>query len=203
MRAENPASQLSAFDIRDTAREQEIFFESLVEAHYRKVFSIAYRMVQNEQDAADLTQETFLRVHKSLPKLRAEGAQGAWIRRIATNLCLDYLRKRKVTPPTFSIDARNNDSSDTPQTWEIADPTNEPERLLTSKDRRETLLKAVSSLPDEYRLVIQLHHLEDLRIDDIADMLGVPAGTIKSRLSRARKELYRKLGHYFDPDCTS
>ncbi len=175
-------------------------FETLVEGHYRRVYSVIYRMVQNEQDAADLTQETFVRVYRALPRLRAEGAQGAWIRRIATNLCLDYLRKRKSTPSTFSIDARQSENSDQMQSWEIADPTNEPELILTVKDRREMLLRAVNSLPDEYRMVVQLHHLEDMRVDEIAVLMGVPTGTIKSRLSRARRELHRKLGHYFDPN---
>ncbi len=187
---------------RCESSENIALFETLVEGHYRRVYSVIYRMVQNEQDAFDLTQETFVRVYRALPRLRAEGAQGAWIRRIATNLCLDYLRKRKSTPPTFSIDARQSENSDQMQTWEIADPTNEPELIFTVKDRREMLMRAVNSLPEEYRMVVQLHHLEEMRVDEIAEIMGVPTGTIKSRLSRARRELHRKLGHYFDPNHT-
>ena len=85
------------------------------------------------------------------------------------------------------------------QTWDIADPSGEPEKLLTTSERRSVLLRAVESLPEDYKSVIMLHHLDDLRVEEIGEILGVPAGTIKSRLSRARKELKRKIGHYFDP----
>jgi RNA polymerase sigma-70 factor, ECF subfamily len=182
------------------ARIGDAVFESLVEAHYRRIYSLVYRMVRNEQDAADLTQETFVRVYKALPRLRAEGAQAAWIRRIATNLCLDFLRRRNATPASASLDARPSEDSDLLQSWDIADPTSEPDRLYSNKERLSVLHKAVNSLPEDYRQVILLHHIEEMRVEEIADALGVPAGTIKSRLSRARRELQRKLSPYFDPD---
>ncbi|MEP6757327.1 MAG: sigma-70 family RNA polymerase sigma factor [Chthonomonadales bacterium] len=191
--------RIATADSPSAERFDDAYFESVVSLHYKRVYSLIYRMVQSEPDAADLTQETFVRVYKALPRLRAEGAQTAWIRRIATNLCLDYLRKRNATPPTSSIDARQSDSSNEMQTWDIPDPTGEPEKLLTTSERKSVLMKAVQSLPDEYRSVILLHHLEDLRVEEIGEMLGVPSGTIKSRLSRARKELKRKIGHYFQP----
>jgi RNA polymerase sigma-70 factor (ECF subfamily) len=181
-------------------RVLDAVFESLVEAHYRRTYSLIYRMVRSEADAADLTQETFVRVYKALPRLRAEGAQSAWIRRIATNLCLDYIRRRNATPSTSSIDARFSEESDVLLSWDIADPSSEPDLLFASKERTNILHRAIETLPEEYRLVILLHHIEEMRVEEIADALKVPAGTIKSRLSRARKELRRKLSPYFDPD---
>jgi RNA polymerase sigma-70 factor (ECF subfamily) len=175
-------------------------FESLVETHYRRTYSLIYRMIRSEADAADLTQETFVRVYKALPRLRAEGAQSAWIRRIATNLCLDYIRRRNATPSTSSIDARVSEESDVLLSWDIADPSSEPDLLFASKERTNILHRAIETLQEEYRTVILLHHIEEMRVEEIADALNVPAGTIKSRLSRARKELRRKLSPYFDPD---
>jgi RNA polymerase sigma-70 factor (ECF subfamily) len=175
-------------------------FEALVESCYRRTYNLIYRMVRSESDAADLTQETFVRVYRALPRLRADGAKYAWVRRIATNLCLDFLRRRNHSPGLLSLDARMPDDSDTAAVWDIVDPSGEPERLLDSSESRRLLYRAIDSLPDDYRAVIWLHHLEEMRVDEIAKMMGVPTGTIKSRLSRARRELHRKLIPYFDPD---
>lgn len=184
----------------DDSRLGDALFESLVEAHYRRIYSLTYRMVQSEPDAADLTQETFVRVYRALPKLRAEGAQSAWIRRIATNLCLDWLRRRNSSPSLSSLDARPSEDSDNHQSWEIADPSGEPDLLFSSKERAGALYAAIERLQDDYRTVVILHYMEEMRVEEIAASLGVPAGTIKSRLSRARRELKRKLVPYFEPD---
>jgi RNA polymerase sigma-70 factor (ECF subfamily) len=178
-------------------------FEALVDAHYRRTYNLIYRMVRNESDAADLTQETFVRVYRALPRLREAGAQTAWVRRIATNLCLDFLRRRNATPSIASLDARPSEESDSLLSWDIADPSSEPDRLFSSKERLAMLHRAIESLPDDYRAVIVMHHIEEMRVEEIGDALGVPAGTIKSRLSRARRELHRKLSPYFDPDLTA
>ncbi len=181
-------------------RVSDADFRELVEAHYRRVYNLAYRMVRSEQDAADLTQEVFVRIYRALPRLRVESARSAWIRRIATNLCLDFLRRRNATPSLASLDARPNDSTDTPLSWDIPDPSTEPDTLFTARERLATLHRAIDTLPPDYRTVIVLHHVEELRVEEIADALGVPPGTIKSRLSRARRELRRKLSPYFDPN---
>lgn len=175
-------------------------FESLVDDHYRRVYSLAYRMVQSESDAADLTQEVFVRAYRALPNLRAEAARSVWMRRITTNVCLDFLRRRNAAPLFISLDARQNDDIDNLQSWDIADPTGEPDRLFAGGERQRVLHRAIATLPDDYRLVIILHHMEEMRVEEIAELLEVPSGTVKSRLSRARRELRRKLAAYFDPD---
>lgn len=172
-------------------------FRALVDAHYRRVYVLAYRILRSEADAADVTQEVFCRVYRSLPRLRADGAQASWIRRIATNLCLDHLRRRKTTPQTVSLDASLACSA----AWEAGHASEEPERVLAASERREVLYKAIAALPEDYRLVLVMHHLEEMGVEEIAEALGVPAGTIKSRLSRARKILRRRLAPYFDPNC--
>src|SRR5512145_2752992 len=82
----------------ESRQSADAAFAELVDLHYRRTYALIYRMVRSEQDAADLTQEAFVRVYKALGRLREEGAAGAWIRRIATNLCLDFLRKRNSLP---------------------------------------------------------------------------------------------------------
>lgn len=187
-------------DINAVREIDEAEFTALVDSQYRRIYSLIYRMVRNESDAADLTQETFVRIHRALPRLRETAARSAWIRRIATNLCLDFLRRRNAAPAISSLDARPTDESDTLLSWDISDPSGEPDRLFSTKERLTVLRRAIDSLPQDYRLVIVMHHIEDLRVEEIADSLGVPTGTIKSRLSRARRELHRKLSPYFDPD---
>lgn len=196
------APELASHAAEESRSDHEAF-TALVDAYYRRTYNLIYRMVGGEQDAADLTQETFVRVYRALPKLRAEGARAAWIRRIATNLCLDFLRRRNATPTVVSLDARASEESDTALTWEIADPSGEPDRLYASDERVRMLHRALDSLPLDYRTVIILHHIEQLRVEEIAEALGVPGGTIKSRLSRARRELRRKLSPYFDPDLAT
>jgi RNA polymerase sigma-70 factor (ECF subfamily) len=187
--AVSPASQ--------TADKRAAAFEHLVEAHYVRVYNLAYRMLGNEGDAADVTQEAFLRAFRALPRLREGAAAGPWIRRIATNLSLDVLRRRRSGPFIASIDAPPPGGSGEGAGWDLIDPTGEPERALDQAESTRLLYRAVGSLPANYRIVIVLYHMECLPVEAIAETLGIPAGTVKSRLSRARRELKRKLSPYF------
>jgi len=201
LRLRRPWLNTSVIDDSETGtRDDAAVFEALVESHYRRIYSLVYRMVRSEPDAADLTQEVFVRAYRALPRLRIDGAQVAWLRRIATNLSLDFLRRRSAAPTLSSLDARPSEESDVLLSWDIADPRGEPERLFASKERLSVLHRAIDTLPDDYRSVIVLHHIEEMRVEEIADALGVPPGTIKSRLSRARRALRRKLSPYFDPN---
>jgi RNA polymerase sigma-70 factor (ECF subfamily) len=190
----------AALTVEAPERSDDELFDTLVERHYRRVYRLALRMVRSESDAADLTQEAFLRVYRALPKLRAEQAQSVWIRRIAVNVCLDHLRRRGTTVVCQPLEVRGDSCSDGPMTLEIPDCTDDPSVRFAGAERAELLRRGIDSLPEEYRTVIVLHHLEDISVEEIAAALNTPVGTIKSRLSRARKELRRKLCHYFDPD---
>ncbi len=173
-------------------------FRELVDSQYKRTYNLILRMVRTDCDAADLTQETFVRIYRALPKLREGAAASAWTRRIATNLCLDFLRRRNASPNLASLDNRPSDTSEFGAQRDVIDPTGEPDRLFASAESKQMLYKAIDSLPTDYRSVIVLHHIEDMRVEEIAEIFRVPAGTIKSRLSRARRELKRKLSAYFD-----
>jgi RNA polymerase sigma-70 factor (ECF subfamily) len=187
------------YDSKTDDAQCSVLFECLVDEHYRHIYNFIYHMVQNEQDAADLTQETFIRIYRALPKMRKHGALPAWIRRIALNLCFDHLRKRNSNPTPLSLDIDPDDDNYQGAPLQIADPSDEPDKIFDKEEGSRILRRTIGNLPDEYRTVILLHYLEEQRIEEIAELLQEPEGTIKSRLSRARKELHRRLAPYFEP----
>jgi len=172
------------------AREK---FEEIFELHYKRVYRLIYRMVRHEGDAADLTQETFVRIHRALPKLREEGASSAWVSRIATNVCVDFVRRRRRTAGAYSLDARPGEVGSLPESRLPHDCTVDPANVLDDHERVRAVRSAIDQLPTSYRTVILLHHIAGMRVDDVAETLGVPAGTVKSRLSRAREALRLRL----------
>jgi len=176
---------------REYDRDAE--FEDILELYYKHVYRLIYRMIRNEADAADLTQETFIRVYRALPRLRHDTASGAWVRRIATNVCVDFLRRKRRTPQHVSLDTEmmSGESS-----FEIRLPHNtsvDPSGLAERSETQRTVREAIDGLPNAYRTVILLHHILDMRVEEVAATLGVPVGTVKSRLSRARHALARRL----------
>ncbi|MGC8666926.1 MAG: RNA polymerase sigma factor [Chthonomonadales bacterium] len=193
------SDQLVAEATDASAASADAFFAELVDACYRRTYRLIYRMVRNEGDAADLTQETFVRVYRALPRLRAQGAAASWVRKIAINLCLDHIRRRRAAPVVASIDAPYGPEGDPCGHLELADPAAEPDRILDASESSRLIHAAIDALPPDYRAVIVLHHVEEMRVEEIADLFGVPVGTIKSRLSRARKALQRRLAPYFSP----
>lgn len=172
------------------AREK---FEAIFELHYRRVYRLIYRMVRHEGDAADLTQETFVRIYRALPRLREEGASSAWVSRIATNVCVDFVRRRRKTSAAYSLDARPGEVGALPETRLPDDCTVDPAKVVHDREWARAVRSAIDHLPTSYRTVILLHHIAGMRVDDVAETLGVPAGTVKSRLSRAREVLRRRL----------
>ena len=183
----------------EALQDRERIFERVVDDHYRAVYNLAYRMVRSEIDAADVTQDVFVRAWRALPKLRADAAIWSWLRRITANVCLDYIRRKRNTPPAQSLNqpsaASDDDSADG---LEIADAAADPAHVLAEEERRRMLEDAIHALAAPYRDAVLLHHVADLPVEEIASVVGVPAGTVKSRLCRARRMLRRRLAPYFD-----
>lgn len=161
-------------------------FERLVREYQRLCWHIVYRMVRDREDAHDLCQETFLRVHRSLGQYRGERPLRAWIGRIAYSVALRHLERRRALPEAFDdagIDA-------------IADTADDGFDLAAAHADPETLRRlhaAIDALPPLQRTVLTLYHLDDVPIGDIAAITGVPAGTIKSHLFRSRLKLRESL----------
>lgn len=181
--------------IERSKRGDHSAFEALFNRHQKRVYNLIYRMVGNEQDAADLTQEVFVRVYNSLHTLKTGEALLGWLRTVAVNITRDHVRKMARTIRAESLDSKVQ-LDDGEVEREIEDWSENPERTFHRKDMQEAVQRALNSLSDDHRTVVALHHIEGVDVKEIADMMKLPVGTVKSRLARAREELKRKLGHY-------
>ena len=157
-------------------------FNELVGKYERSAYNLAYRMAGNAADAADLTQEIFVRLHRNVKTFRGDSAFSTWFYRLATNCCKDWLRKEARRPPTHEI-----------QDTLVADGGAGPSRLYEQSETKALVREAISALPEEQRMAIVLHDLQGYSYEEIASIAEVPVGTVKSRLSRARLKLAASL----------
>jgi RNA polymerase sigma-70 factor (ECF subfamily) len=158
-------------------------FAELVRRHERRTYNLALRIVGREEDARDATQEAFLSALRKLPSFRGESAFSTWLHRVTVNACFDLLRRR-ARAPLRAGDDRDEPAAGRPPLPDHADA------VATAVDVRAALLR----VPEEFRAVLVLHDVQDLPYEEIAEILGLPVGTVKSRLHRARVALGRALG---------
>jgi len=162
-----------------------------IEKKYRGIVSsLIRRMVKNDTDIEDLTQETFIKVFKALPNFQFEYSFSSWIYRIASNNTIDFLRKKRFN--TFSIDQPIGNSEDE-NYFEIEDTSFLADDFVLREEKRQILDEAIDNLPDNYRKIIELRHKKELEYKEIAEILQIPLGTVKAHLFRARKLLYEAL----------
>ncbi len=166
----------------------EFAFETLVEHYQHRIYNFSLRIVQNPDDAADLTQEIFILVLRKIDTFRGESKFSTWLYSVACNTCKDFLRRKK---PLLSLSdlpfLAEKSTAQKGQTFEFNDPAN----MLERKEIRNRVDKSITELPLKYRLVIVLHDIQSLSYN--AETLGLSIGTVKSRLSRARFKLTKKL----------
>jgi RNA polymerase sigma-70 factor (ECF subfamily) len=173
--------------------EQDAWFEDLVRTHGSKVRSLVYRLVGGE--AEDLVQDVFVQVYRSLPGFRGEAQVSTWLYRIATNRCLDYLRRhRRTEGKVISLENCAEEHSLEP----LAVPLASPEARTVAVDLRREIRRCLAALPADLRAVVVLRDLEGLEYREIAAVLGLPLGTVQSRLHRGRNLLRDKLGPYLE-----
>lgn len=163
-------------------------FAELVDKYSDKIYAYLYRMVGNRDDALDLAQESFLRIYSNLCNFKLGQPFRPWLYRIATNLAIDLLRKRR---PMVALDAPL--FADEPLRLELADEGPGPEEQHEQAELAAYLAQKVAELPANYRSVILLRHGHDLSYQEISEILRVPVSTIKTRLFRAREALRLKL----------
>ena len=161
-------------------------FETLVLEYEKNVYNIALRMTGNSEDAADMTQEAFIKAYNSLQSFRGDSKFSVWLYRIVSNVCLDFLRSRNRRP-TVSLSVEDDDGEDTQ--LDVADESQSPELLLDRKLTRESVRRGLDSLPPDYRQILLLREIQGLSYDEISQALGLEVGTVKSRIFRARKRL--------------
>jgi RNA polymerase sigma factor (sigma-70 family) len=181
-------------DIQLVARARngdERAYRALLEKYERAVFSICLRMVRNRDEATDLSQESFIKVFGSLDRYNSAYAFSSWLFKITSNLCIDYLRKRRID--TLPMDQPiDGDKGEIQRQYAAPDPT--PEESLDRREKMARLESAIDALPEHYRIMLILRHQEDLSYEEIADHLSIPLGTVKARIHRAREMLKGLLG---------
>lgn len=169
-------------------------WEDLVKTHTRRVYAICFRFTGKENEAQDLTQEVFLRVFKTVRSFRSgEGSFGVWLARLTRNLLIDNYRRTKLERATDSIEDQLNVLEEKTALHSRTDS------LLAGREASELLQAGLQKLSPELREAVILRDLEEFDYKEIANVLGVPEGTVKSRLNRGRTELARVLRRYKVP----
>lgn len=161
-------------------------FNELMDAHEDRVFAICLRMMRDREAALDATQDTFLTVFRKADRFKAKAAFSTWLYRVAVNTCYDHLRRKK-----------RKQAGQLPESYDPEDVA--AGDAFEAADVRPSIETALADLSDEFRSAVVLVDLQGLSVEQAADILEVPTGTVKSRLFRARKQLARKLGN-LNPD---
>jgi len=165
---------------------------TLVQSQQTYVYSIAMSLMHNPADAADMTQEAFIRLMRALGTYRAETRFTTWLYRLVTNICLDGLRRRGR--PIDSLDEPSSgqageDAQTSGERLADTDRWSQPEQELELRESATEVREALVSLPASQRLALTLHYFEDLRYEDIADVMGLPLNTVKSHIRRGKERL--------------
>ncbi|MBI4470805.1 MAG: sigma-70 family RNA polymerase sigma factor [Acidobacteria bacterium] len=183
-----------------TREGDEVAFGELIRRYRSPITNYVYRIVSDYDMAIDLAQETFVRVYTSASRYRADHSFSTYIYRIATNLAISELRRRKrwrfvgVLTPTGA--SRNGEDSGEVRELDLPDPRPHPESEFIRAERQQVVARAVASLPEKYRAPLVLRDLEEFEYGQIAEILHLPVGTVKSRINRARHFLREKLQGY-------
>jgi RNA polymerase sigma-70 factor (ECF subfamily) len=190
----NPEEAL--FVLRLQANE-DAAYDELVRVYSASIFHVAYRMLGDTADASDVVQDIFLKVFRNISGFKGEAALKTWIFKIAFSEILNRLRwwKRRHRFATVSLDDQTN-GANTGYSQIVAAPTPTPEQALQSKEEEDAIQQALGKLSREHRSIIVLRDIEGFSYNEIADVLGVSVGTVKSRLARARADLKKSLMRY-------
>ncbi len=161
-------------------------FEPLVSAYEKRAYNQALQLMRHPQDAEDAVQESFLKAFRSIGEFRGDSKFSVWLHRIIHNTCLDLLRKQG-RERTEALTETDDEGQEVQQ--DVADYSLSPETLLEQKMTREAVRRGIESLPPDHRQILLLRELQGLSYEEIASVLGLEAGTVKSRIFRARKKL--------------
>ena len=187
------------FDIAALQAGDRIEFARLVEAYSGQIYRFALKMLQNQQDAEDILQETFIKAYRSLPKFEGRSSLSTWLYRIGTNEALMFLRRKR--PDQISVEAPSGDDDDQAP-LEIVDWCCLPEGELMSSEARVNLERSAAGLPETLRVAFLLRDIEGLSTRETADVLDISETAVKTRLSRARLRLREMLSVYYSKRVT-
>ncbi|MBE0564357.1 MAG: sigma-70 family RNA polymerase sigma factor [Krumholzibacteria bacterium] len=176
--------------IRRCKRGEEDAFREILERYRGPIYNLCYRMSRNPEDARDLGQEVFIKVFSLLDRFDEEYAFSSWLFRIATNHCIDHLRRNRLR--FLSLDGTVGQDG---QEYEFQIPSElpGPDQVLQRKEALEKLEEVIAELPPHYKAITLLRHDQQLSYEEIADVLGLPLGTVKARIHRARNLVQQML----------
>jgi RNA polymerase sigma-70 factor (ECF subfamily) len=176
---------------------EERAFDVLFQRHYPRIVNLALRLQGNLDDAEDIAQVAFVRAHAHLSRIRDGQALLAWLYRTVVNEVRDRAKARQRRPWfSFGDISRNDDDEDT--VGEPRDDSSDPAKIVIKDSLNDALTAAIGRLPLEFREAVVMHHLEQMDVGQIGETLGVPVGTVKSRLSRGRALLRKELAPWLE-----
>lgn len=182
--------QTSDWELVSRAQKGDLDAFTLIVNQYKvRLLGYIFRMINSREDAEDVLQEVFLRVYNSLSRYSPQYQFSTWIYRITQNLCIDYLRRRKLA--TFSVDEKFGAEEDL--SLELPDESMCPEKIFESQEIKRQIEEAIYGLPVKYRAVITLRHVQDLSYEEISEIMDMPVNTVKTHIFRARRILRRQL----------
>jgi RNA polymerase sigma-70 factor, ECF subfamily len=170
-------------------------WEEIVRLHHRRIYNLCYRFTNSPDDSQDLTQDVFIRIYRTLASYDVEkGAFTTWLTTLTRNLLVDHFRRSRQERLTDSIDAGLREEEDSLSLSDrLEDPGPRPDDRLASKETQKMVQKALERLSPDLREAVILRDLQDMDYKEIASVLRVPEGTVKSRINRGRMELARLL----------
>lgn len=175
-------------------KRDEAAFEELIRQYEKKVYTLCFRMCGNSEDAEEAAQDAFLALWRGIDRFRQESSLSTWIYRLATNACIDTLRRRKKQSGSVSLD-------DEELFVDAVDTSPQPQETVEYRETQKLLQEGLSALPEEYRKVLILREIEGLSYTEIAESASIELGTVKSRISRGRSLLRNFLsgnGNFFE-----
>jgi len=181
--------------VRRVQRGDSAAFDALVRKYQHRITALIGRYIPDWSECQDVAQETFIRAYRALPNFRGDAQFYTWLHRIAVNTAKNYLVAQNRRPPTDDVDAGDAEQFDTGTRLRDTDT---PERELMRQELEQTVMKAVSALPEELRSAITMREVEGLSYDEIAQKMGCPIGTVRSRIFRAREAIDTELRPLLD-----
>ncbi|MCP1146419.1 RNA polymerase sigma factor SigW [Lysinibacillus endophyticus] len=178
--------------IKQVLKGDQNAFTDVVTLYQHKLYQLCYRMLGNKQEAEDIAQEAFVRAYINLHSYDQKRKFSTWLYRIATNLCIDRIRKKK---PDYYLDAEVPGTDGLDMYSHIAATDQLPEDAVEQMDLQDRIQYEISRLPDKYRSVIVLKYIEELSLQEISEILDMPLGTVKTRIHRGREALRKQLNN--------
>lgn len=192
---EGPEAEPDSELVRRTLEGDESAYAELLRRHQRAVHTLVRRMVRQPEDAAEITQDAFVKAYRALARFDPQFAFRAWIMKIASNIAIDFLRRRRL--PTLSID-QPREYQGSEMRWELPDGGHGPDEIAAGRQMEVRLADALTRLTPAHRQILLLLYQERMSYDEISALLDEPLGTVKARIHRAREALRVQLAAYLE-----